>query len=207
MSYGMGSATGNLGQSSALQPGSYAKAGQKLSGGQKQGQMPNFTPEQMRLFQQLFAHVGPDSFTSQLASGDEGTFDQIEAPALKQFNALQGNIASRFSGMGGLGARKSSGFQNTLTSAASDFGQQLQSQRQGLQRQALMDLMNMSNSLLGQQPYENYLVQPKQKQGFFSKLFGGAAPVAGTLIGSALGGPAGAALGGRAGSAFGQAFM
>ena len=137
MSYGMTSSTGNLGSSSSgglgsgstLRPGSFAQAGQKLAGGQKQGQMPNFTPEQMQLFQQLFSHVGPESFTSKIAGGDQGTFDQIEAPALSQFNALQGNIASRFSGMGGTGSRKSSGFQNTINSAASDFAQQLHKQR------------------------------------------------------------------------------
>ena len=123
-------------------------------------QVQNFTPEQMDLFKQLFSNVGPDSFLSKLAGGDEGTFNQIEAPALRQFNGLQGNLASRFSGMGGLGARHSSGFQNTANQAASDFAGQLQGQRQSLQQQALSDLMGYSNQLLGQQP--NSLIE-KQK--------------------------------------------
>ena len=53
----------------------------------------------------------------------------MEAPALKQFSGLQGNLASRFSGMGS-GARRSSGFQNTSNQAASDFAQQLQANKQ-----------------------------------------------------------------------------
>lgn len=115
-------------------------------------QFNQFTPEQMQLFQSLFSHTGPDSFLSKLAGGDQAGFDEVEAPALKQFAGLQGNIASRFSGMG-TGGRHSSGFQNTMNQASSDFAQGLQSQRQGLRRQAIQDLMGMSNSLLDKQPY------------------------------------------------------
>lgn len=128
--------------------------------GYKKGSTANFTPEMMKLFQQMFSHVGPDSYTARLAGGDESLFAEMEAPALRQFSGVQGNLASRFSGMGS-GARKSSGFQNTINQAGSDFAQDLQSRRQGLQRQAISDLMGMSNQLLGQRPYENYLV-PRQ---------------------------------------------
>lgn len=132
---------------------------EKIPSGYKAGTLQQFTPEQLQLFQQLFSHVGPDSYLSKLAGGDESLFGEIEAPALKQFSALQGGLASRFSGMGGLGARRSSGFQNTVNQASSDFAQQLQSQRQGLQRQAIMDLMGISQSLLGQRPYERTLTE------------------------------------------------
>ena len=131
---------------------------EKIPSGYKKGSLQQFTPEQMQLFQQMFGHVGPDSFLSKLAGGDEETFGQIEAPALKQFNALQGQLGARFSGMG-TGAQKSSGFQNTMNSAAQDFAGQLQSQRQSLQQQALQDLMGFSSNLLGQQPYENFLTK------------------------------------------------
>jgi hypothetical protein len=82
----------------------------------------------------------------------------MEAPALKQFQGTLGNIASKFSGMG-MGGRRSSGFGQATTSAASDFAQQLQSKRQGLQRQAIMDLGNFSQMLLGQKPYESFLTK------------------------------------------------
>ena len=81
-------------------------AGKPISSG-KMPKAPNgfqrfqqFTPEQMQLFQQLFGNVGPDSFTSRLAGGDQSAFEDIERPALQQFAGLQGQTASRFSGMG-----------------------------------------------------------------------------------------------------------
>lgn len=130
----------------------------KVPKGYREASIQQFSPEQIELFKHLFSFLGPDSYLSKLASGDEEMFSQIEAPALKQFSGLQGNIASRFSGMGS-GARRSSGFQNTMTSAAQDFASQLQSQRQGLQQGAIKDLGSMASQLLGQRPYEQALVQ------------------------------------------------
>jgi len=141
--------------------------GDQIPEGYSKGSLQQFTPEQMQLFQRLFSQISPDSYTSKLAQGDEDTFNQIEAPALRQHNELLGGLASRFSGMGGLGARKSSGFQNTATAASSNFAQQLQSNRQQLQRQALQDLMGISNSLLGQRPKENFLAKDPQKENSF----------------------------------------
>ena len=131
-------------------------AGNKIPKGYQQGQLQQFTPEMMQLFSRMFGHVGEGSYLDRLASGDESLFAEMEAPALRQFSGVQGNIASRFSGMG-QGARHSSGFQNTMNSASSDFAQDLQSKRQGLQRQAIMDLSGLSNSLLNQRPYEQFL--------------------------------------------------
>lgn len=149
---------------------------QKLGGGFKQGQMNNFSPDQMQLFQSLFSHVSPDSQTSRLAMGDQSMFNDIEAPQMRQFNQQIGNLASRFTGLGGQGSlssRRGSGFQNALGQQSSNFSQDLQSQRQQLQRQALMDLMGMSNSLMNQKPYENFLIEPKQKSSFLQQLIGG----------------------------------
>jgi hypothetical protein len=152
-----------------------AVSGQNMTGNQipkgyKAGQMQQFTPEQMQLFQQMFGNLGPDSFLSRLAGGDQSMFEQMEAPALRQFGELQGQLGSRFSGMG-TGARRSSGFQNTTNQAASDFAQQLQSNRLGLQRQAIGDLMGMSNQLLNQRPYEQFLMK-KQKPWWQELLLG-----------------------------------
>jgi len=173
---------------------------EKIPKGYSKGSLQQFTPEQMQLFQQMFGQVGPDSYLSKLAGGDQSTFDEMEAPALRQFAGLQGNIASRFSGGGNggqgrsLGSRHSSGFQNTMNSAASNFAQELQSQRQGLQRQAIMDLMGISNSLLGQRPQENFLVEKQQKPNYAGMIGG----LAGNILGSAAG-PFGSAVGGAAG--------
>ena len=202
----MTSMTGNMGIKTAT-----GLQGNKIPSGYNQGRLQNFTPEQMNLFQQLFSQVSPDSFLSKLAGGDQTIFNQIEAPALQQFAGLQGNIASRFSqgggGPGALGARKSSGFQNTMNQEASNFAQQLQAQRQQLQRQAVMDLMGISNQLLGQKPYEQFLVQKQQKPSFLQSLIGGAAPLAGAAIGGIFGGPMGAALGSGLGSSAASGFL
>src|SRR5258705_9357563 len=114
--------------------------GDSIPKGFRKGQLQQFSPEQMQLFQQMFGHLGPDSFLSKLAGGEEGSFDEMEAPAMRQFSELLGGLGSRFSGMGDLGSRKSSGFQNAGTSAASNFAQELQGNRQNLQRQAINDL-------------------------------------------------------------------
>jgi len=180
--------------------------GNVIPKGYKTGQLQNFTPEQMQLFQSLFSQVGAGSQLSKLAGGDQSQFDQLEAPAMQQFQQLQGQLGSRFSGMG-MGARKSSGFQNAATSATQDFASQLQSQRMGIQQQALRDLMGMSNDLLGQRPYEQFLVQKQQKNPFWHSLIAGGAPLAGAGLGFLAGGPVGAQLGGQLGGAIGQAFL
>lgn len=168
------------------------------SGGMKVRQTPNFTPEQMRIFEQSQENISPESYLSRLAGGDQSMFEEIEAPALRQFSGLQGNLASRFSGMGS-GSRRSSGFQNTMGAAASDFAQQLQSQRQGLQRQAIMDLSGLQNDLLNQRPYDTRLEERRPKQSFFQKI----APWAGAAIGGVTGGPSGALAGYQVGNAAG----
>jgi len=156
--------------------------GNKVPKGYQSGQLQQFTPEQMQLFQSLFGHLGQGSFLSRLAGGEEGTFDQLETPALKQFHGLQGQLASRFSGQG-MGGRRSSGFQNAATSASSDFAQQLQAQRLGLQRQALGDLFGMSNTLLSQRPYEQYLTE--EQPSWWETLLGGLGGLGGELGGFA----------------------
>jgi len=201
----MSSMTGYGGMSNAT--GSSMKRGGRpgdvIPKGYRGGQLQQFSPEQMRLFQSLFSHVGPDSFLSKLGMGDEETFNQMEAPALRQFSGLQGNIASRFSGMG-MGARKSSGFQNTMNQAASDFAQDLASKRADLQRQAILDLMGISNSLLGQRPQEKFLFEKQKKSsgGFGGAIGAGLGGLGGFLAGGPAGGLAGAKLGFGVGSAF-----
>lgn len=132
----------------------------KIPSGYKHGQLQQFTPEQFQLFQQMFGRLGPDSFLGKLASGDQSQFAEMEAPAWRDFQTAQGQLASRFSGMG-MGGRHSSGFQNAANQMSSDFAQALQGQRLGLQNQAIKDLMGMSNELLGQRPYEQFLTPKK----------------------------------------------
>lgn len=180
-----------------------AFSGDKIPSGYRMGQINQFTPQQHRLFKQMFGQVSPDSYLSRLAGGDQSMFEEMEAPAFRQFNQLQGNLASRFSGMGG-GARRSSGFKNMSSAAASNFAQDLASQRQALQRQAIMDLMGISQSLLGQRPYEKFLVEKQQKQpsGFGSLIGAGVGGLGGFLAGGPVGAMQGAQFGYGLGSAF-----
>lgn len=186
-----------------------SSAGSKIPKGYKAGRMQQFTPEQMGLFQSLFSQVSPGSSLSKMAGGDESSFQPMEDRAMRDFQEFQGQTASRFSGLapGAMSARRGSGFQNVQTQGSIDFASRLAEQRQGLQRQALADLLGISESLLSQKPYENFLIKKQPKQNFFSKLLGGLAPGAGAGIGAMLGGIPGAQLGGQLGSAFASGFQ
>lgn len=198
----MSSMLGNTGFSGATG----AASGQGMTGnvipkGYRHGQLQQFGPEQMQLFQQLFGHLGPNSFLSKLAGGDQSQFEQLEAPAMRQFQGLQGQLASRFSGMG-TGARRSSGFQNTANQAASDFAQQLQANRLGLQRQAIGDLFGLSNQLFQQRPYDQFLVEKQKSGGWGGPIGAGLGAVGGFFAG----GPSGALAGGQLGYGIGSSF-
>ena len=202
----MSSLSGNSGFGG--QRGPTGKIGNtKTPSGYRSGQTAQFTPEQMQLFQQSFGQVSPESYTSRLAGGDQSLFEEMEAPALKQFNELQGGLASRFSfggGPGSMSGRRSSGFQNTANTAAQDFASQLQSQRQGLQRQAIQDLRGMTHELLGERPYQQWITEKRKKEK------GGWAGLAGAGVGAVggffAGGPAGALTGAQLGYNVGSQF-
>lgn len=185
-----GSNLGATGKSSAQNA-----TGNIIPKGFRRGQLQQFTPEQMQLFSQLFGSVGPNSFLSRLAGGDQGAFEQMEAPAMRQLGALQGQLASRFSGMG---ARRSSGHNLAQGQLGTDFLERLQANRIGLQRQAIQDLMGLSGQLLGQRPYEQFAV--KKQMPFWKQLLsGGVEAFAGGAGGSLTGGAGGAASGALSG--------
>jgi hypothetical protein len=182
--------------------------GEKIPGGYRASQIQRFTPEQMKLYRSLFGLADEDSYLSRLAGGDEELFNEIEAPALRQFAGLQGGLASKFSGMG-LGSRHSSGFANESNAAAQSFAQQLQAQRQGLQRQAISDLMGVSSQLLGTDPYYTSMRERKHhgpssagKGGWGNFVGAGIGGVGGFFAGGLPGAMQGAQLGYNVGSYF-----
>ena len=170
--------------------------GDVVPSGYRKGRIQNFDSQQMGLYNSMYGDVGEDSYLSKLAGGDEDIFNQIEAPALRQFNELQGGMASRFSGMG-TGGRQSSGFQNEMNQASSNFAQDLQANRMSLRNQAIKDLMGMSDTLLNQRPQENFLVEKQQDQGNWGNAATGT--LKGAATGFAMGGPWGAVGGGLVG--------
>jgi len=137
------------------------EAGNIIPKGFNLGQLQQFTPEQMQLFQRMFSQVNPDSYLSRLAGGDEAIFRQTEAPAWSLLNQAQGQLGSRFAGTnpGQLSSRNSSAFNQAGNQLSQDFAMNLASNRQALQRQALLDMMGISQSLLGQKPYEQFLTE------------------------------------------------
>ena len=153
--------------------------------GYQSGFLQQMGPEQMGLMNQNIGMLGQDSYLGRLASGDQSQFEQMEAPAWQQFQQAQGQMASRFSGMG-MGAQKSSGFKNSMGQMGSDFASQLQSKRMDYRRQALEDLMGFSNQLLGQRPYEQFMAQKGPSK--FEKFMNYAAPIAQSAIKAGAGG-------------------
>ena len=172
--------------------GNRGYGGDRIPSGYKAAQLQNFTPQMMGLFEQLMGLLGPDSYLSKLAGGDEQAYAEMEEPALRQFAGQQGSLASRFSGMG-TGGRKSSGFQNTANQASADFATQMQANRHNIRQKAIGDLQGYGSSLLQQRPYDRALVQKQPKPGMdWGSL---AAQGVGTAVGAYLGGPAGAKAG------------
>lgn len=203
----------------SMPPGAYSSKGnnysqgpyngQKVSGGMKIRQTPNFDPQQMELYQQLFGNVGPGSYLGRLAGGDQSMFDEMEAPAWKQFEQLQGQTASRFSGAG-MGARHGSGFKNEMNQQGNDFLMGLQANRSQLRNQAIKDLMGMSNNLLQQSPYDTQLQERthhgRNKGGKKSGWMGAGGALLGGAAGFLTGGPAGAVSGAYQGYNMGSSF-
>ncbi len=175
--------------------------------GYRQGQLQKYGPQEMNLHNQLAGMAKPDSYLSRLAGGDEELFNQIEAPALRQFGQLQSATASRFSGVqpGEMSGRRGSGFQNTLGGQQQEFSERLQANRMGLQHQAIGDLRDLIDQLLERNnPKQNYLVPKREKKpSGWGGLFGGAVGAAG---GYAAGGGSGALKGAQLGYNVGSQF-
>jgi hypothetical protein len=173
----------------------YSKTGDLIPRGYDLAVMGNYLPEQKQLLADSFQHVGNNSHTSRLARGDTSYFAEMEEPSMREFNELQGQTASRFSGMG-QGGRRSSGFQNKMSQSNSDFASQLASRRKELQRQATLDLMGMSHTLLNEKYEEKALVERpeaerKKKRTDYPSATGGL--ILGGLTGLATGDYAGGA--------------
>ncbi len=169
---------------------------EKIPKGYELGQLENFTPEQKQLRNQAFGYLGSNSYLARLAGGD---FGDVEGNAWKNYEQSQGMLGSRFGmqnpsfGGGSLGERYG-------TQALTDYGDQLRSQRSALQMKAIEDLMSHSNMLLGQKPFEKFLVPEQKENNPWGPAFSGMFQGAGT--GSSLG-PWGTILGGMAGGASG----
>lgn len=117
------------------------------------------SPEQRGLYDSLYGSVRPalgpaTNQLAQMAQGSPEQFQQMEAPAMRQFKEqLMPRLAEQQTAMGG---GRSSGFLNRMQNATSNFAQDLQAQRMGFQQNALAQLLGLGENLMNtptQQPY------------------------------------------------------
>ena len=157
--------------------------------GYKQVQLPTMQPQQYQLFNQLLSGAGRNvsgglDLLGGMASGQDEYFQALEAPYYRALQQAGGQLGSRFSGMG-MGARGSSGFQNALAEEAGGLSERLGSQRLALQQNALQQLLQLSESLLGKRSFENALIP--RKPSFLSQLLGTAGQTGSQIAGSLAG--------------------
>lgn len=147
---------------------------------------PNKNPGQMDLLQQLMGgskqgvSQGLEHLTNLAGGGNEEFWNKQEAPAYRALSAIQGNTASRFSGMGS-GSRNSSGFQNVMGEQGRTLAESLGANRSQMQQSAIQQLMELSQMLLGQNTHENFLM-PKKKS-LWEQLLGAGAQGVGSGLG------------------------
>lgn len=144
--------------------GSYAPANNVS--GYTLAQSPNFTPEMQNLFQKLLSSASGGAgqgldFLSKIASGDEGTFNKLEAPAYSAFDKTLGKLSGKFAQYG---AGDSSAFQNAVAGQGAELSQNLQANRTQMMTDAIQKLLGHSETILGQKPFENQLI--KEDPGF-----------------------------------------
>lgn len=137
-------------------------------GAEGYNQVSTFNPQQKQLFNQSiqgFGGIQPQimEYLQQLLSGDSGATEAFAAPYKRQFEQeTVPKLAERFAG---LGALSSSGFQQSLGQAGAGLSENLASLREGQRSQAISPIMQMIQSLLGQ---NTKAFVPKQPGGFQS---------------------------------------
>jgi len=159
----------------------------KISG-YKQAIIPQMTPEQQNILSSLLGAIGPGAeeglgYLSQLAGGEEGALQQFEGPARQMFERQIENLGNRFSLAG---ARGSSAFQNALAGAGAEFSENLAAQRAALQTSAIESLLGHAETLLGQRPFEQLLLQKARRPSGFGGFLGKAGGIGLGILGKSL---------------------
>ncbi|MFQ5685097.1 MAG: hypothetical protein ACE5GV_00405 [Candidatus Scalindua sp.] len=145
-------------------------------------QFETLTPQQRGLIDQLIGGLGgPGGLQQQglgalggLLGGGQQFFEQLQAPALRQFEEQTvPGIAERFTGLGA-GAQRSSAFAQGLGGAGERLAETLAGQRAGLGLQAQQTGLQGLLSLLGiaQQPQFGAAFQPG-REGALGGILGG----------------------------------
>lgn len=116
-------------------------------------------PGRQQLYQQMLAGTrqglpqGYD-FINRLLSGDQSIFQELEAPALRQFSEqIVPQLAERYTAFGE-GGQGSSAYQQQLAAAGSRLAQDLAGQRAGYRMSALDRLMQQAGQTMQATPYD-----------------------------------------------------
>lgn len=181
----------------------------RIPKGYEQFAMPTRGGQSAQIYSQLAGGLQgglPDVLQKLLgmSKGDAGTFEAMEAPALRQFQEqIAPSIANRYAGSGIAG---SSGMQNSLTAAGRNLAEDLQAQRSALMERSMERVLGLGNMLLQRPDMETGLV--RKQPAWWQQMLGIGAPIAGAAAGGLLGGGAASGLLGlQGGLAAGQGFL
>jgi hypothetical protein len=111
---------------------------------------PNQDITQQQGYQQ-----GNDFFNSLFNNQD--FFNNMEAPAMRQFDEMGGELGNRFAAQGSGGSTGSTGFRNLLGREAQNLSSNLAAQRGNMQQNAVPQMLQYS-----QAPVSNWMSQMQQ---------------------------------------------
>lgn len=116
-------------------------------------QVPNMTPGQMGLQQQMQGGVGQGmDFWKGILGGDQRTLNLLTGPMMRQFNReVVPGIAGRFAGGHGM---RGSAFQNSLARAGTDLQTNIGQIHGNLMQSAAQGLTGMAGQAM-QSPFQN----------------------------------------------------
>lgn len=175
---------------------------------EKRENVSTLRPEQEGLYNQLVnagkssgaggAFGGAADYYRNLLSDNSADYNAFAAPALRQYHQdIIPNLSEQFAGMGA-GGLSSSGFQNAQVQGATDLAERLGQIRANLRQAGAQGLQSIGQ--LGLNRFSENMVTQPGSEGFLSSI----APVAGGLVGTALGGPLGGFIGSGTGNWFGK---
>ena len=138
--------------------------------------MNQFTQDHLRnLMQQISPHTtGAISQLGQMAGG-QGDISNYKEQQMSDFQ--QNVLPQILQQFGSFGSGRGSGLNNALASATQGLGQNLEARREGLQSDAISQLLGLNSQLMGQRTHEYGLVQ-KPKSGLSSFLSEGVPNIA-----------------------------
>src|ERR1044071_6394499 len=160
--------------------------GSKIPKGYSQYSLPTMGADQKHVYDMLrsqFQAGAGDVYQKLfgLAGGKSDMFEQLEAPALRQFQQqIAPGIAARSSGSG---ISNSSGMQNAIAGAGANLAENLQAQRMGLMERSMQNVLGLGDRLLGTQTQQFGLVQKENILRDIMQLLGSAGSQIGGIYG------------------------